>query len=63
MKQIRPVSTFSLLRQACLDFFDLDVGVGKHSDAQENPMRDFMMTATNEPARRFRQKKHARAED
>jgi hypothetical protein len=63
MKQIRPVCTFSLLRQACLDFFDLDVGVGKLSDAQENPMRDFMMTSTNEPARSFRQKKHARAED
>src|SRR5258708_5890018 len=63
MKQIRPVSAFSLLRQARVDLFDLDVGVGKPSDAHENAARDFMMTSTNEPARSFRQKKHARAED
>ena len=63
MQQIGPVSAFSLLRQARLDLFDLDVDIGKVSDTHENMVRDFMLTATNEPPRSFRQKKHAGAED
>src|SRR5205823_8473861 len=63
MQQIGPVSAFSLLRQACLDLFDLDVDVGVPSDPQENPMRNLMMTATNKPPWSFRQKKHPGAED
>jgi hypothetical protein len=63
MQQIGPVSAFSLLCQARLDLFDLDADIGKLADAHENAMRDLMMTATNEPARSLRQKKHSRAED
>jgi hypothetical protein len=51
-----------LLRQARLDLFDLDIDIRKLADPHENAARDFMMAATNEPARRFRQEKHARAE-
>ena len=54
---------FTLLRQARLDLFDFEVDVGNASNAHENAVRDFMMTATNEPARSFRQKKHPDAED
>ena len=57
------MSAFSLLRQARLDLVDFEVDIGKLSDAHEDAVRDFMMTATNEPARSFRQKKHAGAED
>src|SRR5437773_7488416 len=63
MKQIRPVSAFSLLRQARLDLFDLDVDIRQLSDAHENATCDLMMTATDEPARSFRQKNHADSED
>jgi len=62
-QQIGLVPAFSLLRQARLDLFDLDVDVGKLTDADENALRNFVMTATNEPARSFWQKKHSRAED
>jgi hypothetical protein len=59
------VSAFSLLCQARLDFFDLGGDIGKLAvaDAHENSMRDLMVTATNKPARSFRQKKHAGPED
>src|SRR5206468_7118384 len=62
-QQIGPVSVFTLLRQARLDLFDFEVDVGKPSNPHESTVRDFMMTATNEPARSFRQKKHTDAED
>jgi hypothetical protein len=62
-QQIGPVSTFSLLPQARLDLFDFDVDIGQLSDAHENPLRDLVMTTTNEPARSFRQKRHADTED
>jgi hypothetical protein len=39
-QQIGPVSAFSLLRQARLDFFDLDVDVGKVADTDGNAVRD-----------------------
>jgi hypothetical protein len=52
-----------LLHQARLDLFDLDVDIDKRSDAHENTVGGFMLTATNEPPRSFRQKKHAGAED
>src|SRR5439155_2778738 len=52
-----------LLREARLDLFDLDVDIGKLANAYKHAVRDFMLTASNKPARSFRQEKHAGAED
>src|SRR5437867_11814139 len=60
---MNPASAFSLLREARLDLFHLDIDIGKLANAHEHAVRDFMLTASNKPARRFRQEKHTGAED